>query len=210
MEGFTTLDFIWDTYDISIGWVKLLNVVTTASCRRLILNMSHWTTLLWYSIPLIYHNLTEIRHGGEGWLWYEQLSPAGPITVQWGSGLNCMLAKENVLLVYSRHELCHPLIRIPCLYLPNDTGFIHKWQTWYVTVWIMVIMIIVKKKKLWDDTCRCELGTEDWPVHRVILSNVCTDGYLALYRRDSHPIHEAVIHPTETVHQFYWDHGKAG
>ena len=80
MEGFTTLDFIWDTYDISIGWMKLLNVVTTASCRRLILNMSHWTTLLWYSIPLIYHNLTEIRHGGEGWLWYEQLSPAGPIT----------------------------------------------------------------------------------------------------------------------------------
>ena len=93
MEGFT-LDFIWYTYDISIGWVKLLNVVTTASCRRLILNMSHWTTLLWYSIPLIYHNLTEIRHGGEGWLWYEQLSPAGPITVQWGSGLNCMLAKR--------------------------------------------------------------------------------------------------------------------
>ena len=85
MEGFTTLDFIWDTYDISIGWVKLLNVVTTmttASCGRLILNMSHWTTLLWYSIPLIYHNLTEIWHGGEGWLWYEQLSPAGPITVQ--------------------------------------------------------------------------------------------------------------------------------
>ena len=41
MEGFTTLDFIGDTYDISIGWVKLLNVVTTASCRRLILNMRH-------------------------------------------------------------------------------------------------------------------------------------------------------------------------
>ena len=130
-------------------------------------------------IPLIYHNLTEILHGGEGWLWYEQLSPAGPITVQWGSGLNCMLAKQNVLLVNSRHELYHSLFRIPCLYLPNDTGFIHKWQTWHVTVWIMVIMIIVinvraKKKtllKLWDDTCRCELGTEDWAVHRVILSN---------------------------------------
>ena len=107
MEGFNTLDFIGDIYDISIGWVKPPNAATTVSCRRLILNMSHWTTLLWYSIPLIYHNLTEIRHGSEGWLWYEQLSP-GPITVQWGSGLNCMLAKQNVLLVNSRHELYHP------------------------------------------------------------------------------------------------------
>ena len=28
-----------------------------------------------------------------------------------------------------------------------------------------------------------------------------TDGYLALYRMEPHPIHEAVIHLTETVHQ---------
>ena len=40
MEGFTTLDFIWDIYNISIGWVEPPNAATTASCRRLKLNMS--------------------------------------------------------------------------------------------------------------------------------------------------------------------------
>ena len=33
----------------------------------------------------------------------------------------------------------------------------------------------------------------------VILSNACTDGYLALYRRDPTPVPDAGIHPIETV-----------
>ena len=63
------------------------------------------------------------------WLWYEQALPSCSHNCPMGFRPGLMLAKQNVILVYSRHELYHPLFRIPCLYLPNITGFIHKWQT---------------------------------------------------------------------------------
>ena len=133
------------TRKVSPHWTSFETFITltlggTTKCRNISLvppPHTEYEPLNNAAVVLICHNLTEILHGGDG-DWHEQLAPAGPITVQWGSGLDCMLAKQNVLLVYSRHELYHPLFRISCLYVPNDTGFIHKWQTWHVTVWIMV------------------------------------------------------------------------
>ena len=45
----------------------------------------------------------------------------------------------------------------------------------------------------------CELGTEDWAVHRVTLSNVCTDVILGKILATNASIHEAVIHVAENV-----------
>ena len=44
------------------------------------------------------------------------------------SGLHAGQAKRSPGLLdsNSRHELYHPLFRMPYLYLPNDTGIIHK------------------------------------------------------------------------------------
>ena len=61
---------------------------------------------------------------------------------------------------------------------------------------IMIIVINVRAKQLWDD--RCELGTEDWAVHRITLSNVCTDVILGKILATNASIHEAAIHHTET------------
>ena len=115
-----------------------------------------------------------------------------PTTVQWGSGLDCMLAKQDVLLVYSRHKLYHPLFRTPCLYLPMTRA----------------LSTSDKTLKLWDD--RGELGTKDWAVHRVTLSNACTDVILGKILATNASIHEAVIHLTKTIHQWYRDHGITG
>ena len=51
-----------------------------------------------------------------------------------------------------------------------------------------------------------------WTGHRRLSSTpsniVCTDFVLGKILVTNASIHEAVIHPTETVHQWYWDHGK--
>ena len=120
---------------------------------------------------LAFHSSTTLwRKSCRWWLWHQQFSPAGPITVQWCSFMDCMMAKQAF----------------------SWPPVFAQWHGLYTQVTNMAYHCMNH-----GNNDLCELSTDDWAVHRVILSNDALMDIWHFTEGTPYPIHEASIHPTD-------------